>query len=379
MEGMRGLAVLLVFFVHLHASLGDYLYSHPLLYDTSAAFGNVGNIGVDLFFVLSGYLIYGALLSREIPYLKFMRRRIERIYPTFLVIFGIYLFLSIIFPAESRIHGQFLPVASYIVKNILLLPGIFRIQPIITVAWSLSYEFFFYLSIPIVILLTHMRSWKRSMRLTFFFVLWAGYLIYAFAVPHSQVRLLMFVTGIFLFEVMDSGSVGKGFTRWGELVALTTFVFSLGFVFIYDMHPAWLWFLPNLQSGRSILPGVPSVQGPYKVICLSISSILLILYSLRFPGILRDFFSWSPLRYLGNMSYSYYLMHGLTLHGIVLASAWILPPAERNSWAYAAIVPLAFCATWMTSTLLFACVEKPISLERRLFAKTRPIANVAAH
>jgi exopolysaccharide production protein ExoZ len=379
MEGMRGLAVLLVFFVHLHASFGDYLNSYPLLFDTSAAFGNIGNIGVDLFFVLSGYLIYGILLRRKTPYIKFVRRRVERIYPTFLAVFCIYLLLSFAFPFKSKIHGSFLEETVYVIQNFLLLPGIFRIQPIITVAWSLSYEFFFYLSIPVLIQLTRMRLWKRSARLTFFFFIWAGYLIYAFSVPLSQVRLLMFISGIFLFEVIDSGQVSGKLTRRGEFAAVSTFLGTLGFVFVYDMHPAWLSFLPNLRAGRSVLPGVPSIQGPYKVMFLCISCLLLCLYSFKFAGFLKRFFSWSPLRYLGNMSYSYYLMHGLTLQGVLFITSWILPSREHNPWMYALIVPLAFTATWITSTLLFALVEKPISLERRVVAKIKPIANVATN
>lgn len=372
MEGMRGLAVLFVFFVHLHASFGGYLSSHPSFFDASASLGNIGNIGVDLFFVLSGYLIYGILLRRGTPYFKFVKRRVERIYPTFLTVFVIYLLFSLLFPFKSKIHGQFIPATVYVFQNLLLLPGIFRIAPIITVAWSLSYEFFFYLSIPIVIYLGHMKFWKRWARVAFFSLVWISYLAYAFFAPQSQVRLLMFISGILLFELMDFGKISGHLTQRGEFAALGTFLLSVGFVYAYDMHPGWLSFLPNLQAGRSILPGVPSIQGPYKVFFLCIGCLLLALYSFAFDGFLKKFFSWSPLRYLGNMSYSYYLVHGLTLQGAVFIVSLVLPASERNLLAYALVVPLAFAATWITSTLLFAFVEKPISLERRFAVKLSP-------
>src|SRR5437016_6116832 len=62
MEGLRGLAVALVFFVHFHALLGDYARNNTALWNPSKFLGLVGNTGVDIFFVLSGYLIYGTLV-----------------------------------------------------------------------------------------------------------------------------------------------------------------------------------------------------------------------------------------------------------------------------------------------------------------------------
>src|ERR1700689_396032 len=117
MEGLRGFAVLLVFFVHFQALYGGYAAAHTGIREVSTFLGDVGNTGVDLFFVLSGYLIYGALLRGRASYPKFIRRRIVRIYPTFLVVFGIYLLFSVVFPNESKIHGAFLPASLYIIEN----------------------------------------------------------------------------------------------------------------------------------------------------------------------------------------------------------------------------------------------------------------------
>jgi len=152
MEGLRGLAVLMVFFVHFHALFGDYVLQSPILWRPSQFFGIVGNAGVDLFFVLSGYLIYGALIRHSVGLLGFLRRRIGRIYPAFLAVFALYLVLSFAFPHASKIQ-DLTGVAKvvYIVQNLLLLPGMLEIKPIITLAWSLSYEFFFYISAAVVI------------------------------------------------------------------------------------------------------------------------------------------------------------------------------------------------------------------------------------
>jgi peptidoglycan/LPS O-acetylase OafA/YrhL len=88
MEGLRGLAVTLVFFVHYEALFGGRISPGTALAGAARFLDIVGRTGVDLFFVLSGYLIYGAVMRMRQSnggYARFMRRRVERIYPTFLV------------------------------------------------------------------------------------------------------------------------------------------------------------------------------------------------------------------------------------------------------------------------------------------------------
>lgn len=366
MEGLRGIAVLLVFFVHFHALFGRYVSTRPVFEWLSGFLGNIGNTGVDLFFVLSGSLIYGILLRRKVPYFKFIRRRLERIYPAFLAVFLLYLLLSAVFPDESKIHGPFLSACLYVLANALLLPGIFAITPIITVAWSLSYEFFFYLIIPVIVSLTRMQTWKRACRVTFFIGLWLTYLLYTFTVPRSQVRLLMFIAGILMYEAMDSTWLRGRLTRTGEIFAICTFLASLAFVYTYDARPQLFGFLPGLTAGKTVLPGIAAFQGPYKVIVLSISCTMLAFYSFEFDGLLKAFFSWNPLRCLGNMSYSYYLIHGLALHAVAMIAYSIVPEGHPSLPLFLAALPLGFAMTWLASSCLFLLIEKPISLRHHL-------------
>jgi peptidoglycan/LPS O-acetylase OafA/YrhL len=321
--------------------------------------------------VLSGSLIYGVLLRKKVSYFKFIRRRLERIYPAFLAVFLIYLLLSAVFRDENKIHGSFLYASLYVLANALLLPGIFAITPIITVAWSLSYEFFFYLIIPIIVWLTRMRTWKRPFRVVFFIALWLSYLLYAFTVPRSQARLLMFIAGILLYEAMDSAWLRGKLTRTGEIFAICTFIASLAFVYVYDAHPQSLRFLPGFAAGKTDLPGIGAFQGPYKVIVLSISCAMLTFYSFEFDGLLKALFSWNPFRYLGNMSYSYYLIHGLALHAFAITTYLIVPQNHPSLPLFLLALPLGFVVTWIASTCLFLLVEKPISLRRHLSTSTQ--------
>ena len=168
MEGMRGLAVFFVFLVHYVTLVDPFLGNGVLARQTGIILRNIGNSGVDLFFVLSGYLIYGLLMRRDVPFVKYIARRIQRIYPAFLAVFALYLVLSVLYPKESKLPDDPLTASVYVLQNLIFMPGLFDIEPIITVAWSLSYEVFYYLAIPLMISLASMRLWNRKRRVQLF-------------------------------------------------------------------------------------------------------------------------------------------------------------------------------------------------------------------
>jgi peptidoglycan/LPS O-acetylase OafA/YrhL len=365
MEGMRGLAVLLVFFVHFHALFGSYVDTQSWVYTVSRFLGVVGHTGVDLFFVVSGYLIYGALVRRPVGYLKFMKRRIQRIFPAFIAVFLVYLGLSVVFPQENKIHGTFFEATTYILANFLLLPGIFRITPIITVAWSLSYEFFFYVTIPILVWLLGMRTWRPISRVLFFLAVLVMAVLYCLAVDSSRVRLLMFIVGILLFEGMQS-SVKQLLGRWGEMLSIAYFVGSLGVIYAFEVHQGLFTFLPGHQTA-DVLLDLQMNQNVFRVLALSTSCFLLCLYSFAYDGVLKRILSWDLLRFWGNMSYSYYLIHGLTLKALALVlSRLVAQPSVHSAILFWSALLLGLLSTWISATILFGLIEKPISLRGKV-------------
>lgn len=138
-QGLRGFLASFVVLYHVYAGManGGYFDGINHLYWQ-------GKMAVFLFFAISGYLIIQSLIKSQ-SISKFLKNRIFRIYPVFFVIhiliFGIgpivnYEFLAEITPSEYVFH---------FFTNLLLLPGIFKLPIAQIVAWSLSYEFFFYL------------------------------------------------------------------------------------------------------------------------------------------------------------------------------------------------------------------------------------------
>ena len=380
MEGLRGLAVLLVFFVHIYALFAIYGADAGILRRVIKFLGVVGNAGVDLFFVVSGYLIYRALLVSRTDARKFLWRRAARLYPAFLAVFALYLILSIIFPAASRLHGlDRWHALVYLAQNLLFVPGIFSVRPLITPAWSLSYEAFFYLSATLVVRSTRMWTWSRSSRVLLFAALVAGYLAVAFSVPESRVRILLFVVGIVLHETFQAGTLQHVLSRRGEVAAIALFLGTLASAYVMEIRPEVFSVLPGWTAGRNLAPGISTYQGPYKTILLMISTYWFTAYCLAYDGILRRCLSLAPLRYLGNMSYSYYLIHGVTLQGVALGWERLAGAGVPSLPLFAAALPVGLVVTWITSTGLFVLVEKPFSLRPGAVRRTESVARRDAY
>jgi exopolysaccharide production protein ExoZ len=358
MEGLRGFAVLLVFCVHFHALFSRQLLGiHSSVFSVAEFFATVGYAGVDLFFLISGYMIYGMLIDRGIPYRKFIRRRAERIYPTFLVVFGIYLILSFLFPSENKIVGSGLDKTIYIVENLLLIPGVFDVKPIITVAWTLSYELLFYLTLPIIVRMMRRFQWERAGRVIFFLALGTGVLVFwGILLPSSHIRIFMFVAGILVFEARHSGEFSGILNRTSEYFTILLVIGSL-LVTYWSVKKAEMYAFSVAGDGNFY-------YFSYSVVATSVSFFLMILLCLEFRGIIQTMFTWMPLRYLGNMSYSYYLIHGVTLKGISLVLFSILEPVNAPL-IFVTMLVTSLILTWVTSTFLFMWVEKPLSLKPR--------------
>lgn len=338
MEGLRGLAVFLVFLVHYVSLIEPWTVPESQVLALASALHRIGNCGVDLFFVLSGFLIYGSLLVRKQQYARFMLRRIERIYPTFTVVFLIYVLLSFVFPSEKRIPADFAQGVLYLVENFLLLPGLFPITPIITVAWSLSYEMFYYLAIPFVIATAGLRERTPLWRICFFLLL-SGLLVAYCAAHGGHIRLIMFVSGIVLFEVMHFGDHPPRPSGYVGLTALILGLFA------------------------TLLAVSGSVGSAIKVGILFVTFFVLCLTCFQSPsGWLAHSFCWTPMRYLGNMSYSYYLIHGLALKVAFLVLSKLLPATTFGSWFFWAMLPVMFVVTLLAAAGLFLLIERPFSL-----------------
>jgi len=347
MEGMRGFAVALVFLAH-YCTLGlPWLTGHAGLEGVAHVLHAIGNTGVDVFFVLSGYVIYKSLVVRPQAFGGFMARRVKRIYPAFLVVLAIYIGLSLLFPAESSIPRQ--GWASYLLANLLLLPGLFPIKPIFTVAWSLSYEMFFYLAVPALVVVMRRCGFGAAGRTAVIAALalaLAGWC----AAYGGHLRMVMFMAGMLVHEAIGSRGVRVPPTA---LVAL-----AFGAALLSNA-------LPDLGTARTGL--------------LFVGVFLLCLDCFQRPGsFLTRSFCWTPLRWLGNMSYSYYLLHGLCLKVLFAAAAHAGPLKAHGALAFVGLLLPFFALSLLGSVWLFLFVERPFSLETGHATRATPASAAVA-
>jgi peptidoglycan/LPS O-acetylase OafA/YrhL len=339
MEGLRGFATLLVFIVHYAAQTGAWVPKDGFTSELIFYLRFLGATGVDLFFVLSGYLIYGMLLNRKLTVYSYIKRRVRRIYPTFLVMLALYLILSFLFPSESKLPDGVSSTVVYIVQNILMLPGMFNIEPIMTVAWTLSYEVFFYIISPIMIFSLHLREWKSKHRVVLLLLLSViGFYVSYLGIFH--VELMMFISGMIIFELKEYRFT---FLKDKALyVLLITFLLMLYIRYADVSHYSWYVTIVMFFG--------------YGFVCLDT-------FDEKSP--LGRFFSLLAWRWYGNMSYSYYLIHGITLKFLFMILPFILAPSGEDAWVFYLLFIPCFILTLVSSVLLYALVEKPFSLINR--------------
>jgi peptidoglycan/LPS O-acetylase OafA/YrhL len=163
LDGLRGLAILLVMFHHMRIMTGQAYCDQAV-----SALMNGGWIGVDLFFVLSGFLITGILLDakhRSKYFINFYARRTVRIFPLY---YAVIFFVLVILPQSShpvlarlgRVTGDETLYWLYLSNFLIAFRGSFP-KTMLDVSWSLAIEEQFYLLWPAMVLSFERRTLMR--------------------------------------------------------------------------------------------------------------------------------------------------------------------------------------------------------------------------
>lgn len=160
LDGLRGIAILLVLVFHFTPYRGGLRIFAPYV--------QIGWIGVDLFFVLSGYLITGILLDtrgHEHWYRNFIGRRSLRIFPLYYAALVVDGFVSY-YPAAMNWKDFFSLrdgwwYFGYVSNVKVFLDNKWPSLSILTPLWSLSVEEQFYLLFPLVVLLLSRKTLPR--------------------------------------------------------------------------------------------------------------------------------------------------------------------------------------------------------------------------
>jgi peptidoglycan/LPS O-acetylase OafA/YrhL len=356
LDGLRGIAILLVLLEH-YVAESQQAASGSIAHVLSRLF-RMGWTGVDLFFVLSGFLIGGILLDvRESPnYVKtFYVRRAYRILPLYYVWITLYLVVGYIgsrwiAPHEKTAFAITVPIAVYYLffQNFIFPPiatyGTYFVGP----TWSLAVEEQFYLIAPWLIRFLPPRRLIKALLLC---VIVAPLLRAAlFNVQHGH-RVVYFLMPC----RMDGLAIGMlcaiawrtGAKEWmanhAALLKTALAVLLLGFL-------AMLRWSPEPQN---------SFQAVYKYSWIVLLYATLMMVALMVPGgIVARLSRLGILRNWGRVSYCVYLIHLGILGACHMA---LLRSSPRiDNWQGTLTTILAAALTWLIAQLSWRFFEKPL-------------------
>ena len=294
-DGLRTVAVLSVILYHAQI----------------VVFGNDffkgGFVGVDIFFVISGYLISRILLSElfekgKISFLQFYERRARRILPILFTVF------IVSFPLAYKylLPNQFIEYAHSILSATFFGSNIFfyftntqygaedsLLQPFLH-TWSLGVEEQFYILFPIVLLLAY--KFAKNHLVTIIAVLILISLQYADWQSTKNTQLNFFMLTSRLWELGIGSLLAFYELKYGRvkhellnqtmpLLGLAMIAHAIVFFNNQTPHPSFITLLPTLGTA------------------------LIILYSENTTDLVGKTLSWKPIVGVGLISYSMYLWH----------------------------------------------------------------------
>ncbi|MBT9496766.1 MAG: acyltransferase [Zoogloea sp.] len=188
-------------------------------FSLGALFVRYGGFGVDLFFVLSGFVMFSAVNKGHVSACRFAVGRVFRIVPaywfhTLLVVAGISLFPQGFSYTDYNL-GSLLKSLFFIpVSN----PSGLGVYPLLTVGWTLDFEMFFYMALAVCLLIS--QRWGLLLCFVLLgslpFVFPGGY---AFSPVLSSKLLYEFLIGFVLALLTGN----RGFAEWSQRYA-----YSLG-------------------------------------------------------------------------------------------------------------------------------------------------------
>ena len=351
LDGLRGIAILLVLVFHFTPVAG------PLFFLAHAF--QFGWIGVDLFFVLSGFLITGILLDtvgRRAYYRNFIVRRTLRIFPLYYACLILFCVLHY-YPDAIRWKDFFVSgggwwYAAYLGNVKASLDGQWPAAGLLTPLWSLQVEEQFYLSYPFLVAAVSPRTLAKILMAAIGMALLLRVAITA-AVPES-----LLWTYTLMPCRMDSLAMGgliaiaqryrpdllkERWITWVTILSATVFLID----YLYSSGSLW-------SAGMRTIG--------YSAVDLAFAGLLVMVLGGR-PRALVTLCRWRGLVWVGTISYGLYLLHG-SAGTIVRRFSTKLGIYPHGSAEFVMCMAVAMLAAWAS----WSVFESPILKLKDRFA-----------
>lgn len=335
LDSLRGLAAFSVLLYHFFGWKWD-----KTIYFKASAFIFNGSDAVSFFFVLSGFVLsYGFFKSdSDIELKSFFIKRIFRLYPAYIVTILLnYLYWNRHGLNFDLIKDMFYINGQQLWQELILLRGNHKFY---IPGWTLEAEMALSLLIPIFVI-----------------------------AARNNIKYILYLIPIALFI---GGSISM-FVFHFLLGTLLAFYYPAIINYDFKKHKLYAnrWFLfvlvfclYSIRHIDKVFPFSPSLINLLKFLSIDffhitgIASFFIILYSINNKGV-QKFLTFRPFLFLGEISYSLYLMHWLVI--VYIMEHWDMLSSyfSNSNIAFIALLVLAITVTLLLSTLMYYLVEKP--------------------
>ncbi|WJF91853.1 acyltransferase [Paraburkholderia bonniea] len=347
-QALRAIAALLVLAFHQYAVEGKYFGAHAIPH----VLGLFGTCGVDLFFVISGFVMTrvtrGRFASREQSKV-FLLHRFLRVYP-------IYWFYSLIVLAVMLVMPQWVNATTghqaNLLSSFLLLPS--STLPLLLQGWTLTYEMFFYLVFAGLVAFIAERFLPVALLiwaiLTGGLAFWLGraQLTNPFLEVVSNPLVLEFIGGCFCALLCPAVKGAR------SIAVLVIGLAALLAAFVIGEHAG----LSAVVQWRALYFGVPAC-----LLVLGATS-----WEMNTGRTAPRF-----LRLLGDASYSLYLSHVLVISAVGRLYAHLAPAALPAAFG----TLLCLCAAIASGYLGYRLIEQPLNSKIRQLVRRSKFMSAA--
>ena len=291
----------------------------------------VGAAGVDIFFVISGFIMWVTTARRPIDPRQFMWRRIVRIVPLYWIVTLVT--AACIFLKPQFFYGHELSWDN-LIGSLFFLPVLQNgsLHPVVIQGWTLCYEMMFYIIFALALLLDEKRRLAATVGALLAIVVLHLFWLRGYASAFTSPIVLEFGAGVV---------IGRLWMKDIRLQLILALSLIGGGVILLGLAQAL-----DPEMPRVLRWGVPAT---------------LILGGAVFAERARPSKPWAWLQFVGEASYSIYLWHVLVA---IIMTGVLLRLGVPSGWRPVLLVMLSLAA----SALLYLAIEKPLI---RLFNRAR--------
>jgi peptidoglycan/LPS O-acetylase OafA/YrhL len=205
-DGLRGVAMLFVFMGHFASVWHDLVHPHGAAGFFLRVVDADATLGSSFFMLLSAFFVYGSRMRARKTFRDFLVGRLWRLYPLYLVMTGIYLAGCLLVPHISKIPADRHNAALFVLENLLFLPGLLPVQPLMDVAWTLSFVVYFYFIEALLALMFQLAGVTRGRRIAVLSACAVLWVILCASRGWWEYRTGLFWVGMIVWEIVDEVS-----------------------------------------------------------------------------------------------------------------------------------------------------------------------------